>query len=73
MAMRHPEMTRMNLERDTKTLIAGIIYEAILIGFLLALSGAFWVSALGVAFWLILLVGLGIVPWFNRLKKMLKS
>lgn len=66
-------MEEMSLERDTKTLIGGIIYEVVLIGFLLALSGAFWVSALGAAFWLILLIGLGIIPWINRLKNMLKS
>jgi len=63
----------MELEREMKMLIGAVIYDAVLLLFLVAFSETFWKTTLGAVIWLILLLGLGIVPWLNRLKGMLKS
>jgi len=63
----------MELEREMKMLIGAVIYDAIVLLLLLAFSETFWENAFGTLLWFILLIGFGILPWLNRLKRMFKS
>jgi hypothetical protein len=61
------------LTNQVGKLVARVVYDIITVALLIAFKETFFESSFGALLWLILLIGLVLLPWVGFLRKMFKK